>query len=247
MPDIRNLSRIVVLFAAVAGLLTQAAAAGPKVDPALLGMWKQAQPGLSMYWHIREDGSYRYFGVNARPFEHWGTMEASGGQWSSRWAGGEDGGTYTVSGDSWVETGKAGTGNWIRVWKPGDGGSDVQCPLIDLAEVELQVGAAVHGRAAPTTCTLTASGVGYTDSIIIHVMNDAIERFFNVRKGALLAKRPIVNVPGIGNGAYIDGNEIHILKSTRYAVLRADLYPADSVAVTNAALIRLGRSLSRQF
>jgi hypothetical protein len=54
-------------------------------------------------------------------------------------------------------------------------------------------------------------------------------------------------VPGIGNGAYIDGNEIHILKSTRYAVLRVDLYPAVPGVVTDAMLIRLGRSLSRQF
>ncbi len=247
MPDIRNLSMVVVLFAAVAGLFTPAAAADPKVDPALLGMWKHAQPGLSMFWHIREDGSYRYFGVNARPFEHWGTLDTSGGRWSSRWAGGEDGGTYTVSGDTWVQTGKAGTGNWIRVWKPGDGGSELQCPLIDIAEVELLVGNAVKGRFSPMNCTLTSSGVGYADTVTISVMQDATERFFNVRKRALLMKRPIVNVPGIGNGAYIDGDEIHILKSTRYAVLRADLYPADPGAVTNAALIRLGRSLSRQF
>jgi len=237
----------VILLAAFAGLCTPAAAAEPKVDPALLGMWKHAQPGLSMFWHIREDGSYRYFGVNARPFEHSGTMQASGGLWSSRWAGGEDGGTYTVSGDSWTETGKAGTGNWIRGWKPGDGGSEVQCPYIDIAEVELLVGNAVKGRFSPMNCTLTSSGVGYADTVTISVMQDATERFFNVRKHTLLAKRPIVNVPGIGNGAYIDGDEIHILKSTRYAVLRADLYPADPGAVTDAALIRLGRSLARRF
>ena len=111
---------VLLLILAVAGNGADAATTAP-VDPALVGTWKLAQPGLNMYWQIRADGSYRYFGVNARPFEHWGTMQASGGRWSSRWAGGTDGGSYTLSGNSWAETGNVGTGNWTRVWKPGDG------------------------------------------------------------------------------------------------------------------------------
>ena len=167
----KKLSSLVFhLVVAVAGFYPHAAMSDPKVEPALVGMWKLAQPGFSIFWHVRADGSYRYFGVNARPFEHWGTMEASGGHWSSRWKGGLDGGSYTLSGDSWVETGKAGTGNWLRVWKPGDDGSQVQCPLIDVAEVALLFGNAVHGRAGSTNCSLTSSGVGFVDGVTISVM-----------------------------------------------------------------------------
>jgi hypothetical protein len=214
-----------------------------KVDPALVGMWKLAMPGLSMFWQIRADGSYRYFGVNARPFEHWGTIEASGGHWATRWLGGQDGGSYTVSGNTWQETGKAGTGNWQRVWKPGDGGSTVQCALIDVAEVEALFGSATQGRADATTCTVDASGVGYSDSLHVGVIENAAERFAIVRKNTG-QMRPIVDVPGLGNSAYIDEDSVHILKGNRYVVMRVKMYPDQPEAVSNEALIRLARSVA---
>ncbi|MGH8197576.1 MAG: hypothetical protein ACRETI_05360 [Steroidobacteraceae bacterium] len=230
--------------AIAAGLPPVSTAQGSaKVDPALVGMWKLATPGLGIFWHVRADGSYRYFGVNARPFEHWGTMEASGGHWSSRWAGGVDGGSYSVSGKTWQSNGKAGTGNWQRVWKPGDGGSQVACPLIDVAEVEALFGNATRGRAGATDCRLTSSGVGYADTLTISVTDNAAARFANVRKqhGAM---RPVIDVPGIGNAAFLDADSAHILKGSRYAVVTAKLYPDDPNAVSDEALIRLGRSVA---
>jgi hypothetical protein len=239
-------SSVVVLLAAVTGLFFQAAASDAKVDPALLGMWKLAQPGFSMFWHIRADGTYRYFGANARPFEHWGTIQASGGRWATQRAGSEDGGSYTLSGNTWRETGKAGTGTWRRVWKPGDGGSQGQCPLIDVAEVEALLGNATRIRADAKGCSLSANGVGYTDGVTISVMDNAAQRFANVRKqhGAM---RPVIDLPGISNAAFIDADSVHILKGNRYAVITAQLYPHHPDAVSNAALIRLARSVAGRF
>lgn len=238
-------SLLIIITAATAALTPadSAAQGSGKVDPALLGMWKLAVPGMSIFWHVRADGSYRYFGVNARPFEHWGTMEASGGRWSSRWAGGVDGGSYSVSGKSWQSNGKAGIGNWQRIWKPGDGGSQGQCPLIDVAEVEALVGSATRGRASAGGCELTVGGVGYSDGVKVSVIENAAGRFANVRKqhGAM---RAVVDVPGIGDAAFLDGDSAHILKGGRYAVLTAGVYPTDPNAVSDAALTRLARSVA---
>jgi hypothetical protein len=236
---------VLLLILAVAGSGAEAATPAP-VDPALVGTWKLAQPGFNMIWQVRADGSYRYFGVNARPFEHWGTMQASGGRWSSRWAGGVDGGSYTLTGNTWVETGKVGTGNWLRVWKPGDGGSQVQCPLIDIALVETLVGDAVKGRVGPTNCTLTSSGVGYTDGVTITIIDNAASRFANVRRDGI-KEGHVVDVPNVGNAAFIDGDSIHILKGNRYAVVTAGLYPDDPNAVSDAVLTNLGRSVAARF
>jgi hypothetical protein len=234
---------VLLLILAVAA--SRAATTAP-VDPALVGTWKLAQPGLSMIWQIRADGSYRYFGVNARPFEHWGTMEASGGRWSSRWAGGTDGGSYTLTGNTWVETGKVGTGTWSRVWRPGDGGSLVQCPLIDIALVEALVGNAVKGRVGPTNCALTSSGIGYSDGVTVTIIDNAAARFANVRSNRF-KEGNVADVPSVGDAAFIDGDSVHILKGNRYAVVTAQLYPADPNAVTDAALITLGRSVAARF
>ena len=57
---------VLLLILAVAASGAEAATTAP-VDPALVGTWKLAQPGLNMIWQIRADGSYRYVGVNARP------------------------------------------------------------------------------------------------------------------------------------------------------------------------------------
>jgi outer membrane protein assembly factor BamB len=217
-----------------------------KVDPALVGMWKLAHPGLNMYWQNRADGTYRFFGVSARPLEHWGTIEASGGHWATQWAGGQDGGSYTLSDNIWQATGNAGTGNWQRVWKPGDGGSQVQCPLIDVSEVEALFGNATRGRGDTTSCTLSSSGVGYEDRLTITVIDAASERFANVRKQTS-QMRPIIDIPGLGNAAFIDSDQLHILKGNRYAVITAKMYPDHPDAVSNAALIRLGRSVARRF
>ncbi len=214
-----------------------------KVDPELVGTWKLAQPDLKIFWQVRADGSYRYFGTNARPFEHWGTMEAADGRWSSRWSGGTDGGSYTVSGDTWQATGKVGTGNWQRVWKPGDGGSQGQCPLIDVAEVEALVANATIVRATPTGCELGASGIGYSDGVQIMVVDNASARFANVRKQTN-KMRPTIDLPGIGTAAYIDGDSVHLLKGNRYAVITARLYPDVPEAVSDAALVRLALSVA---
>lgn len=236
---------LAIVGAVIAAQAPRVAAAqgSTKLDPALVGMWKLAMPGMRIFWQVRGDGSYRYFGVNARPFEHWGTMEASAGRWSSRWAGGVDGGSYTVNGNTWQETGKAGTGNWQRVWKPGDGGSQGQCPLIDAAEVEVLVGSATRVRASATGCELTASGVGYSEGVKISIVENAAARFANVRKqhGAM---RPVIDIPGIGTAAFLDGDSAHILKGGRYAIVTANLYPADPNSVSDAALTRLARSVA---
>lgn len=259
MAETRTLSLVVFLVATVAGLSSQRPAhaarhqsqdaarlATAKVDPALVGTWKLALPGIKMYWQIRADGMYRYFGVSARPLEHWGRMEASGGRWATQWAGGQDGGSYTLSGNTWQQTGKAGTGNWQRVWKPGDGGSQIVCPLIDVAEVETLFGNATRGRVDAKGCTLTSSGVGYADGLWISVIDNASQRFVNVRKqtGKM---RPIVDVPGLGNAAFIDGDELHILKGNRYAVIGVGMYPDHPDAVSNATLIRFGRIVAGRF
>lgn len=218
-------------------------AAASKVEPEFVGRWKLAQPSLEIYWQVRADGSYRYFGVNARPLEHWGTMEAAGGRWSSRWSGGADGGSYTVSGNSWQVSGNAGTGTWQRVWKPGDGGSQGQCPLIDIAEVDALVGNATTASATATGCRIGASGIGYSDGVQISIIENAVERFANVRKQTN-AMRPVIDLPGIGTAAFIDGDSVHLLKGSRYAVITAQLYPDVPEAVPDAALVRLARSVA---
>jgi len=225
------------------GFATVGRTEAPKVDPTAVGMWKLAQPGFDMYWQIRADGTYRYFGVNARPFEHWGTIEIAGGTWATRWVGGQDGGSYTMNGSSWQQTGKAGTGNWQRIWKPGDGGSQAPgCTLIDLAEVERVFGGATQGRGDQQRCELRRSGIGSADVLTILLVENASQRYLNVRQqhGKM---RPVVDVPGLATAAFIDGDSLYVLKGGRYAVLEVEMHPARPDAVSNADLVSLGRSL----
>ncbi len=245
MPGKRSLLMIAVLFATMNGLAPSTATAqvSRRIEPALVGMWQLAMPGMRIYWHIRADGTYRYFGVNARPFEHWGYMEAFGGRWATQWAGGVDGGSYTLAGDRWQESGKAGVGNWQRVWKPGAGGSQGHCPLIDVAAVEALVGSATKIRADVKGCSLAASGVGYADGVTIAVMENAASRFMTVRKYAV-TKGTAIDLPGVGTAAYIDGDGVHILKGNRYAEVNARVYPDHPDAVSNEALTRLARSVA---
>ena len=221
-------------------------AAAGQVDPALVGMWKLSAPGLTMFWQVREDGMYRYVGVSARPLEHWGTIDIVGGKWATKWAGGKDGGTYTVQGDVWTSTGSTGRSTWQRVWKPGTASSSSSCPLIDVAEVERLLGSVVQVRGDAKSCNIRASGVGFSDGVSILVVDNAAQRYANVRKqtGAM---RPVVDVPGLGTAAFIDGDELIILKGDRYATITAGMHPAHPDAVSNAALIQLGRSVVARF
>ena len=244
MSDRFRSSRIHWLFCIAMGLA--AAEVAGQVDPALVGTWKLAQPGLTMYWQIRADGMYRYFGTSARPFEHWGTIDIGAGRWATQWVGGKDGGRYTLTGDVWMPTGNTGTSTWQRQWKPGDGGSSSSCPLIDVSEVERLFGSAVQGRGDATRCDIRASGVGFSDAVNILLVDNAAQRYINVRKqhGAM---RPVVDVPGLGNAAFIDGDSVTILKGNRYVVVTAGMHPEHPDAVSNEALIQLGRSVATRF
>jgi hypothetical protein len=244
----RSLPLIVAVSLVSGGALAvSSGAANAEVDPLLVGRWKLDLPGLDIYWQVRADGSYRYFGNNARPFEHWGTIEASAGHWSTQWAGGKDGGTYTVDDDSWQSSGNAGIGNWRRVWKPGAGGSQGTCPLIDIAEAEQFFASAARVRGDANRCHFEVTGVGWSDGISIDLVSSASDRFWIVRKNAATAGHLIVDVPGLADSAYIDGDTLYILKGGRYAVLNAGLYPEHPDAVSNEALIKLGRSVVTHF
>jgi hypothetical protein len=244
MRDRLRFSSLRGFFCVVIGFV--GARASAQVDPALVGMWKLSVPGLTMFWQIRADGMYRYFGTSARPLEHWGTIDIGGGKWTTRWAAGKDGGTYTLSGDVWMPTGSTGTSSWQRQWKPGTPGSSSACPLIDVAEVEELVASVVQVRGDATSCDLRASGVGFSDGVKILIVDHAAGRYANVRKQTG-ATRAVVDVPGLGTAAFIDGDTIRILKGNRMATVEAGLYPAHPDAVSNDALIRLGRSVVTRF
>jgi hypothetical protein len=86
------------------------------VDPHIVGIWKLALENGSWVLEIRRDGTYRFHseGQNgAQP--HDGTFSASKGHWSLTAKNGyTDGGTYQLHGDTWIATGRLGTGTWHR-------------------------------------------------------------------------------------------------------------------------------------
>ena len=104
----------------------------------------------------------------------------------------------------------------------------------------------MQGRVGPTNCTLTSSGVGYTDSVTITIIDNAAARFTNVRSNGI-KEGHVTDAPSVGSAAFIDGDSVHILKGNRYAVVTVKLYPDDPNALTDAALISLGRSVAARF
>ena len=116
-----------------------------------------------------------------------------------------------------------------------------------IALVEALVGNAVKGRVGPTNCALTSSGIGYSDGVTVTIIDNArrtsrtAARFANVRSNRF-KQGSVADVPSVGDAAaFIDGDSVHILKGNRYAVVTAQLYPDEPKAVTDAALIALGR------
>jgi hypothetical protein len=103
-------------------------AAAADVDPIAVGTWELAVPNdrgvAQWFWTIEEDGRYRFRseGPGAAP-AHEGNVTFADGRWTQRAASGlpgwEDGGTYELrDGETFVVTGKLGTGLWRRALHP---------------------------------------------------------------------------------------------------------------------------------
>jgi hypothetical protein len=107
----------IIAVCATGLLLTGSAFAD--VDEQLVGTWKFDGVAADMFWVVRGGGDYRLHGWGV-PVPQRGRFEGSGGKWSIVAPGWEDSGTYQVAdADTWVVTGRYGTGTWKRVWAPG--------------------------------------------------------------------------------------------------------------------------------
>jgi hypothetical protein len=95
----------------------QPAARQPGVDGNFVGTWTLALERGPWVLEIFRNGTYKFHseaGDGATP--HQGTFSARDGHWSLQsTAGYTDGGTYVLrSPDTWVATGRLGTGTWRR-------------------------------------------------------------------------------------------------------------------------------------
>lgn len=116
------------LLLALAFAVSAHAIIAAEVDPVAVGIWQIAVPNnrgvAQWFWTIQEDGQYRFRseGPGAAP-AHEGTVSFSGGHWTLRTVSGlpgwEDGGSYELrDADTFVVTGKLGTGLWRRAIDP---------------------------------------------------------------------------------------------------------------------------------
>jgi len=91
-------------------------AAGP-VDPMALGKWTMKMGASTCYWDLKGDGRYSAWCVGAQPGAHSGTVTVGNGRWTlnattTNWI---DGGSYQFPNpDTFIVTGRLGTGAWLR-------------------------------------------------------------------------------------------------------------------------------------
>ncbi|WP_337876841.1 hypothetical protein [Elioraea sp.] len=216
----------------------------------MVGTWKLQWIGPDIYWQIRADGHYRSFGTGARPNEHWGRMTAAAGRFSSRWRGGEDGGSYSVDGAVLSTTGKLGRGSWTRLWQPGHGGqSQSNCPLVEAAVVEEAIGSPVRGRAMPTGCDFhaTLAGAGEVRINVLRPTDYPAAMWFERDRRCLqrlTSKCVAIEVGGIGDRAFLRGQSITVLKGNTIYRIQRKLSPAPDDDDT-VDLVQLGKAVAR--
>jgi hypothetical protein len=223
--------------------------AAAEVDPGVVGMWQLQWAGAQILWQVRADGTYRLIGTGARPAEHWGRMQAAGGQWSSEWQSGKDRGTYALKGNAWTVTGSLGPGTWLRTW-PGGAPSNASCPHIDLASVERHFASTVSGRIIGKRCELSAIKPGIVDELkiesgVIDLSMDTL-RLHRAACASGTNRDPGVRcVAGLGDTAFFIYGALHIYKASSKIMIDLDTHPQNP-AIHDADCIALGRiALSR--
>ena len=83
-----------------------------------MGRWTMKVNGSTWFWELKPNGTYSSWSVGAQPGSHSGTVAVADGHWSMNattmtWV---DGGTYQfINPDTFVVTGRLGTGAWLRV------------------------------------------------------------------------------------------------------------------------------------
>jgi hypothetical protein len=82
-------------------------------------MKMQSNAGVSTcYWDLKANATYTAWCVGAQPGTHSGAVQVGDGRWSlnsttTNWA---DSGTYQFpNADTFIVTGRLGTGAWLRV------------------------------------------------------------------------------------------------------------------------------------
>jgi Caspase domain len=89
-----------------------------KVEPTAVGHWTMRVGASTWFWDVKANGTYSSWSVGAQPGSHSGTVTVADGHWSlkattTNWA---DSGTYQfINPDTFVVTGRLGTGAWLRV------------------------------------------------------------------------------------------------------------------------------------
>jgi hypothetical protein len=230
---------------AVILLTLVATAASAQIDSNLVGTWQLQWLGPQMLWQVRADGVYRLMGVGARPNEHWGRMQASGGKWSSEWERGKDGGSYQLQGTSWTVTGALGTGTWLRIWPSGQASSSATCPYVDIAAIERHFGSAVTGRMIQKSCELSAIKPGIVDEV--EITSEVIDpnqdtfRLFRADCANGTNRDPKVRcLTGLGDTAFFIYGKLEIYRGNRHIRIALETYPAND-AVRDTDSIALGK------
>jgi hypothetical protein len=222
-----------------------------QLDPGIVGRWQLQWAGREMFWHVRPDGAYRLIGVGARPAEHWGQLQASGGKWSTQRPNGGEAGTYELRANTWIVTGPLGPGTWVRVWPTG-APSGTSCPFIDVAAVEQIFATPLQNRMTAESCELMATRVGMTEGVKVSVETFApgmdTTRLFRGRCATGTNTDPRIRcIQGVGEAAYFDNNATFYTYrgNTRIAVdvgtypANQAVHDADSIAIARLALARL--------
>jgi hypothetical protein len=231
-------------------LLVVALPAAAQIDPGLVGMWQLQWVGPQILWQVRADGTYRLIGTGARPAEHWGRMQAAGGQWVSEWQNGKDRGSYALNGNAWTVTGSLGPGTWLRVW-PGGAPSKAACPHIDVASVERQFASAVTGRMIGNVCELSAIKPGIVDEIsieagVIDASRDTLRLFRAACASGTNSDPKVRCVPSLGETAFFIYGTLYIYQASSKIAVKLGTHPqnqavndADSIAIGKLVLARL--------
>ncbi|MCC7463180.1 MAG: hypothetical protein IT480_12045 [Gammaproteobacteria bacterium] len=252
-------STILMLFVLGAVLLAAAipsrAQAAEAVDRALVGTWQLEWPRPALYWAVRADGVYRMHGPGAMP-RQLGRLEAQGGRFSMNSAVWVDSGSYRVSGDELVITGKLGPGTWRRVWAPGGRAAAAAsgpgaCSLVSPADAAEVLRAPATGtpdaRAGDNGC-LFRSGLSNLDSLTIRIRRNQGQFFQNLRKNA---RTSAIDVPGVGDQAWAkdDGTglirEMTFLRGDTWVTISASLQP-ELAREDIPALVTLARAVDRR-
>jgi hypothetical protein len=232
-------------------LLAAQAASAQQLDANLVGMWQLQWLGPQMLWQVRSDGTYRLIGVGARPNEHWGRMQASGGKWSSEWERGKDGGSYQLQGNNWTVTGALGTGTWVRIWPSAQAVSRASCPYIDVAVLERHFASAVSSRMIQNSCELSAIKPGITDEVSIDSANiDRNQDTLRLKRAdcANGTNKDPVNlrcVTGVGETAFFWSGRLYAYQGDRRVAIDLETYPANA-AVKDADSIALAKAVLAQ-